>query len=172
MTTQLNQKTSNYYTWTGDDLPAIFYDNVSFPDGGRIYGEVGKINIKNGDALSINFGANRQVLTRSGRGYESEYPNGRATLLGCAVAVILTAEQAKFLKIETSLTSELDIKIANQSKRIAPEIQDITEVFIFNEMKRRAEIKKSQELLAEQSKQKIQGALSQMENIFSKPPKP
>lgn len=166
------EKDATYHIWEGEDLKAKAYANVELPDGGVLHQAlVGEIEIKKGDALYLTHGSERQVYTRSGRGYESEFPYGRVTLHGVAAGVVLTAENGKFAKITTTPREDFDAQIETQKARVNPQIEELKDVFIFQEVERRQKAKEHAVIAEAKRKEKIQGALSQMEAFFGTPKK-
>lgn len=164
----MNKKENNinYHVWTGPDLQADAFGQINFPDGGSVHAQIGKIQIKNGDALYLDYGASKMVYTMSGKAYESEYPYGRVSLHGCAVGVNLKAGENQLAKFTTSSKEEFDEKVKAQTQRVMPEIEKLKEVYLFEQIKRRAEQKIARQQTEKLRKEKVDKALEQMEQAF------
>ncbi len=156
-----------YHTWTKDEpLLADVFGTAILKDGGQVHGKIGQIEIIKGDAIHLNYGASRQVYTRSGKGYESEFLYGRATLHGCPVGVVLTQEQSSFAKITESSKEDFDNQVKKQSLRTEPLINKITEEYVNIESQRRKEKADFAKVAEEKRKSMILNALNQMEEAF------
>jgi len=166
-------KNFNYHIWTGPDLKAQVFAETQFPDGGVVRGVVGELNIKSGDAVYLDFGAIRMVYTRSGKGYESEFTYGRMSLQGCPVSIVLTKENSPYVQLIKGTEQEqkpvFEALVEKQKERIKPEIEELKDVFLFNELKRKNELKKSSEAQEIKRKEKLNGALEQLDAFFGTP---
>jgi hypothetical protein len=166
---QENKKTY-YHVWDSEqDLMANVTDDVTLPDGGRIRANIGKLAIKKGDALYFDHGRSMGVSTRSGKGYESEFPHGKVVLHGSGVSLILEQDQSKFVKPVDSSKEEFDAKVEAQKTRITPEIENLKDVFIFEETQRRSEAKRVRAENEQRNKDKVKNAVNQMSAAFNKP---
>lgn len=159
-----------FYVWQGDDLPASVSAEYTTGNGGRAVGVVGKLPIKNGDVVSLDYGANRQVYTHSGRGYENQYKHGRMARFGGG-AIELDAKTAVFIKSETATQEVFDSLVKKQKEESAPLIAQLV-------VQHEADVKIRFEQTViqnkkneEQRKQKVSSALDQMETFFA-PKKP
>ena len=159
-----------YHIWDSEqDLMANITDDVTLPDGGRLRTNIGKLAIKKGDALYFDHGRSMGVSTRSGQGYESEFPHGKVVLHGSGASLILDQEQSKFVKAVDSSKEEFDAKVEAQKTRIAPEIENLKDVFIFEETQRRTEAKRAKAETEQRNKEKVKNAVNQMSAAFNKP---
>ena len=159
-----------FYVWQGDDIQANVSAEYTTGAGGRTVGRVGQIPIKNGDVVSLDYGANRQVYTHSGRAYENQYKHGFMSRFGGG-SIELDAKTAIFVKSETATKEVFDSLVKKQKEESASLIADLV-------VKHEAEVKTKFELDAIQRerneiqrKEKISSALNQMETFFA-PKKP
>lgn len=166
------QKEFSYHIWNGPDLKASAYGEVQLPDGAVVHGKIGDINIKKGDVLYLDYGRSMGVYTRSGKGYESEFKYGKVTLHGCPVAVELKPGENQHLSNVISTKEDIEPSIKKQQERVNPQINEIKDLFIFHEVKRRQEIKAAREASEQKRKERIQDAVSQMDAFFNRPKKP
>lgn len=166
---QQNKK-SYYHVWNSEeDLMANVNTEVVLPDGARFTTNIGQLAIKKGDALYFDHGRSMGVSTRSGQGYELEFKHGKVILHGSSVSLILNQEQSQFVKAVDSSKEEFDAKVEAQKNRIAPEIENLKDVFIFEETQRRTEAKRVKAETAQRNKDKIKNAISQISEVFNKP---
>lgn len=162
-------KNTNYHIWNSDeDLMANVNSEVKLPDGGKLHTKIGKVAIKKGDAVCLDYGRSMGVYTMSGRGYESEFKHGKISLHGCPAYLVLEQTQSQNIKYCETTTEEFNAKIENQKNRIAPEIESLKDIFIFEEMKRRSEAKSRKEESDKKTKEKIKTALSQINEALGK----
>jgi hypothetical protein len=165
-------KAARYHVWTSDEeLMANVNVEIKLPDGGQLYTKIGQLAIKKGDALYLDHGRSMGVYTMSGRGYEAEFKFGKVTLHGCPVYLELNQEQAKNVKYVETPREEFDAKTSAQKDRISSQIDELKDVFIFNEMERRAKARKLQVEAEERRKAQVKDAVEKM-GQFLKPKKP
>lgn len=156
-----------FHEWTSETpIKANVFSTVVFEDGGQEHCEIGKIDILKGDALYLTYGANRQVYTRSGRAYESEYPHGRITLHGCPIGITLTLDEAQNVKQTSAKKSEFEAKILEQQKRVEPLINSLAETYVEKENIKRKERAEAQVIAKEKRQKMILDALKQMDEFF------
>ena len=167
----MKNKDVNYYLWEGEDLKANCYHNVTLPNGDSIHGLIGQVEIQKGDALTITHGRNFQVYTMSGKGYEAEFPYGRAGMYGLPVSAVLNAEDRSKIKFVTTSEEEFDKKVEAQKERVKPQMLDLIDVFILDTLKKREEAKKAAEQQKIRNKALVSNAVEQMEAFFSKKPR-
>ncbi len=159
-----------FHKWTSTQpILAETFSTVVFEDGGQQHCEIGKVEIIENDLVYLNYGSERQVYTRSGRGYESEYPNGRITLHGCPIGVTLTPEQSQHVKQFSSTKAEFDAKIAEQKKRVEPFINNLASEYVAKENIRRKQRVVEQEQAKQRREKMISEALDKMEQFFNRP---
>ncbi len=162
-----------YHTWNGPNIKAKTSTEVKLPDGSVLYSQIGEIEIQKGDAVWLDYGRSMGVYTRSGRGYESEFKYGRIVLHGCPVGVQLEEGQAQNATFTTSTKQEFDAIVEKQKERIAPQVEELKDIFIMQEVKRRIEAKAYREAAEVRRKEMLKGALNQMNEFFNSPrPKP
>lgn len=166
-------KNAHYHVWDSEkDLMANVNTEVDLPNGGHVRANIGKVAIKKGDALYFDHGRSMGVSTRSGQGYESEFKYGKVILHGSAVSLVLDQEQSQFVKPVESSKEEFEEKTKAQTARIEPEINNLKDVFIFNETQRMADAKKAKKENEQKNKDKVKNAVNQMSEFFSQKPKP
>ncbi len=159
----------HFHRWTSDTpILAEAFSTVVFEDGGQQHCKIGQIEIQKGDVVYLNYGASRQVYTRSGKGYESEYPYGRITLHGCPVGVELTLEESQNVKQDSSTNAEFEAKVASQKQRIEPFINNLASQYVQSENIRRAERVESQAKAKVQREKMIADALEKMDQFFNR----
>lgn len=163
----------NYHIWNGPNIKGKTYTEVQLPDGSVLHSQIGEIEIQKGDAVWLDYGRSMGVYTRSGRGYESEFKYGRIVLHGCPVGVELEPGQAQNATHTTSTRKEFENIIEKQKERIAPQVEELKDIFIMHEVKRRIEAKAANEAAEVRRKERLSNALNQMEAFFNSPrPKP
>ncbi len=159
----------HFHTWTSDTpILAEVFSTVVFEDGGKQHCEIGKIEIKKGDALYLNYGASRQVYTRSGKGYESEYPHGRVSLHGCPIGVTLTLEESQNVKQISATRAEFEAQIETQKQRTEPLINQLASRYVEDENIRRKERVEAQAKAKVQREKMIADALDKMDQFFNR----
>lgn len=166
-------KKAQYHVWDSDtDLMANVITDVKLPNGGQLYNSrIGQVAIKKGDALYFDHGRSMGVNTRSGKGYEAEFKYGKVILHGSPVSLVLEQGQDNFVKPVDTTKEEFDAKVENQKARIAPEINNLKDVFIFAETQRRAEAKQAKAEADKKNKDMVKNAVNQMSEFFSQKPK-
>lgn len=161
------ENTVVYHVWTNKEpIMADVFSTTILKDGCQIHGKVGQLEIKEGDAVYLNYGSSNMVYTRSGKGYESEYPHGRITLHGTPIAIELTENQSVFVKRAESTKVEFEAKVETQSNRVKPLINDLITKFAEAETLRREAAKEGAKKSEEYRKQIILNALTEMEKVF------
>ncbi len=158
-----------FHKWTSSQpILAETFSTVVFEDGGKQHCQIGKVEIIENDLLYLDYGANRQVYTRSGKGYESEYPYGRVSLHGCPIGVTLTAEQSQHVKKFSSTRAEFELMISQQQKRVEPLINQLASEYVAQENIRRKQ-RVEEQILAKQRREKmISEALDKMDKFFNR----
>jgi hypothetical protein len=166
-------KKSHYHIWDSEqDLMANVNTEVVLPDGARFTANIGKVAIKKGDALYFDYGRSMGVSTRSGQGYESEFKHGKVVMHCGSASLILEQEHTQFVQPVTTSKEEFDEKVKTQKARIAPEIENLKDIFIFEETQRRTEARRVKAENEQNNKDKIKNAVNQMSEAFSQKPKP
>lgn len=163
----MNNKKVYFYVWNDEDIQLDYYSLVKLPNGGQINDVIGKITLKKGDLVSIDFGRSLIKYTISGKGPEPEFPFGRVCLLGTPTSKIL---DKKYLTLyQEDYQENLDKVITKQKEKIDNLVPLMMEEYVSKYMDN-LEIQKKYKIEAEKrQKEKIQSALSQMESFFKKP---
>jgi hypothetical protein len=159
----------HFHKWTSDTpILGEVFSTVVFEDGGQQHCKIGQIEIQKDDFLYLNYGAERQVYTRSGRGYESEYPYGRITLHGCPIGVTLTLEESQNVKQSSSTRAEFEAQVASQKQRIEPFVNKLVSQYVEAENIRRKERVEAQAKAKVQREKMISDALEKMDQFFNR----
>lgn len=161
-----NPKEINYYVWTGQDLLATCNHDVTMPGGGHIYASIGKIKIVEGDVLSVDYGRSLMVYTRSGKGYEAEFPYGKVTLAGTPAYCVLDGQNRQQINLVQGTQDEFNAGIKKQQKRIEPEMVELINSFVVDALKRQQ--KQKEDLVEQKKRQKnlVENAVEKMEQFF------
>lgn len=169
-----NMKTThkdiNYHVWTGENLAAKCYHDLQMPDGSRVQGEIGKINIVAGDVLSVDYGRSLMVYTRSGKGYKAEFPYGKVTLSGTPVFAVLDGNNKEQISLVTCTQDEFNASVKKQQKRIEPEMTALIKIFIIDAMDKKKKQKEDAVVQNKKQKEIVSEALEKMK-VFFKPSK-
>ena len=156
-----------YYIWNDEDIQLDYHSLVKLPNGGQVNDVIGKITLTKGDAVSIDFGRSLIKYTMSGKGPEPEFPFGRISLLGTSTSKVLNE---KYLTIYSENSQDnLNKIILKQKERVDNLIPVMMEQYISKYMENLEIQKKAKIESDKKQKEKIQEALSQMENFFKKP---
>ena len=95
------------------------------------------------------------------------------SLQGCPVSIVLTKENSPYVQLIKGTEQEqkpvFEALVEKQKERIKPEIEELKDVFLFNELKRKNELKKSSEAQEIKRKEKLNGALEQLDAFFGTP---
>jgi hypothetical protein len=159
----------HFHTWTSDTpILAEVFSTVVFEDGGKQHCKIGQIEIQKGDALYLDYGASRQVYTRSGKGYESEYVYGRISLHGCPIGVTLTSEESQHVKQVSATRLEFESQISLQKQRTDPLINQLASKYVEAENIRRKERVEAQAVAKVQREKMIADALDKMDQFFNR----
>lgn len=157
-------KEIGYYIWKGDPLDIEVGGEVDLKDGGRIYTTFGKVQVLEGDAVSLDFGASRQVYTRSGRAYEPEYPHGKLSLHGVGGFVVLNAQTHQQAQYTQSTRDVFDQIVEKQKARVAPQLPALKEAFAQQESERREQQRLAREEADKKMREKIRASIQEMSN--------
>lgn len=163
-------KEVNYYIWDGNDIQAKVYADISLPDGSNLHRtEIGNTTIQKGDAITVYNGANLQVYTRSGKGYELEFPYGKISLYGQfpVGGIVLNAEQSIFVKHVKTPKHEFEDRVKIQENRVLPKIEELKKIFILEETNRREQAYERKKIFENQRQKKLSQVLDQVESYFS-----
>jgi len=159
---------TNFYVWQGDDISASVCANHQTANGGTTYGTVGKITIQNGDCVAVDYGASVGVYTRSGKGYEMQYPHGLMTRFCDGASIVLDGKSAANLKTKSCDKATFERMVEEQKEKYLPALKNL--VFSHEEKL----VQNYQNTLSiharnqETRKAIISGALDKMESVLGK----
>lgn len=166
----MNSKKYMVSQWKGDPIPVKVYDSLLLDNGKTITYTVGTIDIEDNDLIHVDYGRSFMTSTRSGVGPQSEFPNGKISLIGIDYnisKVLNSDENANINRIELTeeeikaLTQATNLRIKNRLDELRPQA--------IEDAKQREE---KAELLREQAKQnrdeKVKDTISKMNNFFGK----
>lgn len=159
-----------FHVWGGKDINAMLHEEVQLPGGGTVRGEIGPVTIKSGDIVHLTHGSSFGKSTRSGIGFEAEYPYGKILLGGTGANVVLDNTNNNDVKTETASYDDYNARIAKQVERVQPEIENAKEEYIIATVLRRERLEASRSESDKKAKEKINGALEQMNAVFGRKP--
>ena len=165
-----------HYVWNGPEIRAQIYGDAKLPDGANLHRVMmGHVSILPGDFIHLTHGASLGVSTRSGKGYISEFPHGKITLSGmdnCTVCEILNETQNNHYVQSSTSKEEYTAQLIKQKQRIEPQLNELREIYIFNEIEKRNKQKQVKEENERKSKERVNNAVEQMNAFFGKSKKP
>lgn len=156
-----------FYVWQGDDIQANVLAEYKTGSGGTTFGVVGKLPIKNGDIVSLNYGAMVQVYTRSGKGYENSSKHGIMSRMGDGATIELDAQTAIFIKSDTNSKEAFDTLVQKQKEQSS---SYIAKLVVQHELD--VKIKFDQNVIQNkkneiQRKEIVKSAVDKMEEFFA-----
>lgn len=160
-------KEISYHVWKGEPIEIEVSGEIDLKDGGRIYTTFGKVFVLEGDAVSLDFGASRQVYTRSGRAYEAEYPYGKLSLHGIGGFVVLNDQTHKQVEYTQSTREVFEQLVEKQKARIEPLLPALREQFAQQQFERREQQRLAKEEADQKMKEKIRASIQEMSNHLS-----